>query len=91
MMELFSEALVTLFPVFEDNLELRYRLDSSREAEVLRSRARNLADGRLHSVSIRRLAASVSLQVCGDPGTFHSQSTLNATFKIVKHKAMLVK
>lgn len=73
MMEPFSEAFVTLFPVFEDNLELRYRLDGSREAEVLRSRARSLADGRLHSVSVRRLSASVALQVCGDTGTFHSQ------------------
>lgn len=54
-----------LFVVFADRLELRYRLDASREAEVLRSRARSLADGRLHSVAIRRLSASVSLQVGG--------------------------
>ncbi|XP_029687303.1 contactin-associated protein-like 4 isoform X2 [Takifugu rubripes] len=46
-----------------DNLELRYKLDGSRDADVLRSRAKNLADGRLHSVSIRRRSASVSLQV----------------------------
>lgn len=65
MMEPFSDALVMLFAVLEDHLELRYRLDGSREAEVLRSRARNLADGRLHSVGIRRLAASVWLQVGG--------------------------
>lgn len=56
---------MTLFPVCEDRLELRYRLDGSGAAEVLRSRASNLADGRLHSVSIRRLSASVWLQVGG--------------------------
>lgn len=55
---------VTLF-LFADHLELRYRLDGSREAEVLRSRARSLADGRLHSVSIRRLLATAWLQVGG--------------------------
>lgn len=49
--------------VFKDNLELRYKLGGSRDADVLRSRAKNLADGRLHSVSIRRRSASVSLQV----------------------------
>lgn len=55
---------MTLF-LLADHLELRYRLDGSREAEVLRSRARSLADGRLHSVSIRRLLATVWLQVGG--------------------------
>lgn len=47
----------------EDKLEVRYKLDGSRDAEVMRSRARNLANGRLHSVSIRRLSESVSVQV----------------------------
>ncbi|KAM9844315.1 contactin-associated protein-like 4 [Aulostomus maculatus] len=46
-----------------DELEVRYKLDSSREAEVLRSRVRSLANGQLHTVSIRRLADSVSVQV----------------------------
>lgn len=60
---------MTLFPVTKDNLELRYKLDGSRDADVLRSRAKNLADGRLHRVSIRRRSASVSLQVKTPPHT----------------------
>ena len=49
--------------VCEDKLEVRYKLDGGRDAEVLRSRARSLADGQLHTVTIRRLSDSVSLQV----------------------------
>uniref|UniRef100_A0A8D3A922 Contactin associated protein like 3 n=1 Tax=Scophthalmus maximus TaxID=52904 RepID=A0A8D3A922_SCOMX len=45
----------------EEDLEVRYKLDSSREAEVLRSRVRSLANGQLHTVSIRRLTDSVLL------------------------------
>uniref|UniRef100_A0A8D3A351 Contactin associated protein like 3 n=1 Tax=Scophthalmus maximus TaxID=52904 RepID=A0A8D3A351_SCOMX len=43
----------------EEDLEVRYKLDSSREAEVLRSRVRSLANGQLHTVSIRRLTDSI--------------------------------
>ncbi|KAM3604938.1 uncharacterized protein V6R79_018355 [Siganus canaliculatus] len=46
-----------------DTLEVRYKLDGSRDGEVLRSRARKLADGQLHTVIIRRLADSVSVQI----------------------------
>uniref|UniRef100_A0A3Q0RJ59 Contactin associated protein like 3 n=1 Tax=Amphilophus citrinellus TaxID=61819 RepID=A0A3Q0RJ59_AMPCI len=46
-----------------DELELRYKLHSSRDVETLRSRVINLADGRLHTVIIRRLADTVSVQV----------------------------
>uniref|UniRef100_A0A4W6CP11 Contactin associated protein like 3 n=1 Tax=Lates calcarifer TaxID=8187 RepID=A0A4W6CP11_LATCA len=46
-----------------DELEVRYKLDSSRDAEVWRSRVRSLANGQLHTVSIRRLTDSVSVQV----------------------------
>ncbi|XP_062284692.1 contactin-associated protein-like 4 [Scomber scombrus] len=46
-----------------DKLEVRYKLDSSREAEVLTSRVRSLANGQLHTVTIRRLTDSVSLQI----------------------------
>uniref|UniRef100_A0A3P9DC68 Contactin-associated protein-like 4 n=1 Tax=Maylandia zebra TaxID=106582 RepID=A0A3P9DC68_9CICH len=46
-----------------DKLEVRYKLDSSRDTEVLRSKVRNLANGQLHTVSIRRLTDSVSVQV----------------------------
>lgn len=62
---------MTPFPVFKDNLELRYKLDGSRDADVLRSRAKNPADGRRHSVSIRRRSASVSLQVKTPQHTGH--------------------
>ncbi|XP_071342570.1 contactin-associated protein-like 4 isoform X2 [Trachinotus anak] len=46
-----------------DELELRYKLHSSRDVEVLASRVMNLADGRLHTVTIRRLADTVSVQI----------------------------
>ncbi|XP_041804234.1 contactin-associated protein-like 4 [Chelmon rostratus] len=46
-----------------DKLEVRYKLDSSRDAEVLRSRVRSLANGQLHTVTIRRLTDSVSVQI----------------------------
>ncbi|KAM9349240.1 contactin-associated protein-like 4 [Symphorus nematophorus] len=46
-----------------DKLEVRYKLDSSREAEVLRSRVRSLANGQLHTVTIRRLSDFVSVQI----------------------------
>ncbi|XP_072245116.1 contactin-associated protein-like 4 [Leuresthes tenuis] len=47
----------------QDELELRYKLHSNRDVEPLRSRVTNLADGRLHTVTIRRLAAAVSVQI----------------------------
>ncbi|XP_062252129.1 contactin-associated protein-like 4 [Platichthys flesus] len=46
-----------------DELELRYKLHGSRDVEVLGSRVVNLADGRLHTVTIRRLADAVSVQI----------------------------
>ncbi|XP_039672342.1 contactin-associated protein-like 4 [Perca fluviatilis] len=46
-----------------DKLEVRYKLDSSRDAEVLRSRVKSLANGQLHTVTIRRLTDSVSVQI----------------------------
>uniref|UniRef100_A0A3P9DC44 Contactin-associated protein-like 4 n=1 Tax=Maylandia zebra TaxID=106582 RepID=A0A3P9DC44_9CICH len=46
-----------------DKLEVRYKLDSSRDAEVLRSSVRNVANGQLHTVTIKRLTDSVSVQV----------------------------
>ncbi|XP_034531537.1 contactin-associated protein-like 4 isoform X2 [Notolabrus celidotus] len=46
-----------------DELELRYKLHSSRDVEVLGSRVMNLADGHLHSLTIRRLADTVSVQI----------------------------
>uniref|UniRef100_A0A668UYN4 Contactin associated protein like 3 n=1 Tax=Oreochromis aureus TaxID=47969 RepID=A0A668UYN4_OREAU len=46
-----------------DKLEVRYKLDSSRDAEVLGSKVRSLTNGQLHTVSIRRLTDSVSVQV----------------------------
>lgn len=49
--------------VCADQLELRYRLDGSQDAEILRSKVKNLANGQLHAVTISRLADSVSVQV----------------------------
>ncbi|KAM9345307.1 contactin-associated protein-like 4 [Symphorus nematophorus] len=46
-----------------DKLEVRYRLDSSKDAEILRSKVRNLANGQLHAVTISRLADAVSVQI----------------------------
>uniref|UniRef100_A0A1A8IJF7 Contactin-associated protein-like 4 n=1 Tax=Nothobranchius kuhntae TaxID=321403 RepID=A0A1A8IJF7_NOTKU len=46
-----------------DELELRYKLDSSIEAEVLRSSVRGVANGHLHTVTVRRRMDSVSVQV----------------------------
>ncbi len=55
--------IVLLFCVCTDELELRYKLHSSRDVEVLGSRVTNLADGHLHTVTIRRLADTISVQV----------------------------
>ncbi|KAM4728066.1 contactin-associated protein-like 4 [Anableps anableps] len=47
-----------------DKLEVRYKLEGNRDAEVLRSSgARNLANGQLHSITIRRLTNTVSVQI----------------------------
>ncbi|PWA16184.1 hypothetical protein CCH79_00018293 [Gambusia affinis] len=46
----------------QEQLEMRYRLESSKEEEILRSKVRSLADGQLHSVSVSRLADSVTMQ-----------------------------
>ncbi|XP_059200151.1 contactin-associated protein-like 4 [Centropristis striata] len=50
-----------------DKLEVRYKLDSSRDAEVLRSRVRSLANGQLHTVTIRRMTDSVTVQIDQNP------------------------
>uniref|UniRef100_A0A3B4YTI4 Contactin-associated protein-like 4 n=1 Tax=Seriola lalandi dorsalis TaxID=1841481 RepID=A0A3B4YTI4_SERLL len=60
-----------------DELELRYKLHSSRDVEVLGSRVMNLADGRLHTVAIRRLADTVSVQVNTHTHTHTQQITLS--------------
>ncbi|XP_045927404.1 contactin-associated protein-like 4 [Micropterus dolomieu] len=46
-----------------DKLEVRYRLDSSKDADILRSKVTNLANGQLHAVTISRLADTVSVQI----------------------------
>lgn len=61
--------------VCEDKLEVRYKLDSSREAEVLRSRVRSLNNGQLHTVTIRRLMDSVSVQVTSSVHVMHIHQT----------------
>ncbi|KAM9322915.1 contactin-associated protein-like 4 [Pholidichthys leucotaenia] len=50
-----------------DKLEVRYKLDSSREAEVLKSNVRSLANGQLHTVTVRRLSDSVCVQIDKNP------------------------
>ncbi|XP_047198432.1 contactin-associated protein-like 4 [Hippoglossus stenolepis] len=60
-----SEYLALLLDKHE-KLEVRYRLDSSRDAEILRSKARNLANGHLHTVTISRRADAVSVQIDQD-------------------------
>uniref|UniRef100_A0A8C7CJ10 Contactin-associated protein-like 4 n=1 Tax=Oncorhynchus kisutch TaxID=8019 RepID=A0A8C7CJ10_ONCKI len=44
-------------------LDVKYKLQNSRDAEVFRTSVRNLANGQLHRVSIRRLSETVSVQV----------------------------
>uniref|UniRef100_A0AAQ4NPK1 Contactin associated protein like 3 n=1 Tax=Gasterosteus aculeatus aculeatus TaxID=481459 RepID=A0AAQ4NPK1_GASAC len=46
-----------------NELELRYKLHGSRDVEVMGSGVTNLADGLLHTVTIRRLADAVTVQV----------------------------
>ncbi|XP_053188431.1 contactin-associated protein-like 4 [Scomber japonicus] len=46
-----------------DKLEVRYKLDSSKDAEILSSKVRNLANGQLHTVTISRLTDAVSMQI----------------------------
>ncbi|XP_076010526.1 contactin-associated protein-like 4 [Genypterus blacodes] len=47
-----------------DELELRYKLHISTDVEVLgSSRIRSLADGRLHTVTIKRVEDAVSIQI----------------------------
>ncbi|KAM4738833.1 contactin-associated protein-like 4 [Anableps anableps] len=50
-----------------DELEVRYKLHSSRDVEVLSSQVMNLADGHLHTVTIRRQADTVSVQIDQNP------------------------
>uniref|UniRef100_A0A8B9JZP2 Contactin associated protein like 3 n=1 Tax=Astyanax mexicanus TaxID=7994 RepID=A0A8B9JZP2_ASTMX len=45
------------------HLDVKYKLQSNRDAEVFQSNARNLANGQLHQVSIRRVSESLSVQV----------------------------
>ncbi|KAK2822754.1 hypothetical protein Q5P01_022819 [Channa striata] len=58
----YREHLALLINKF-DKLEVRYKLDGSREAEVLRSKARSLANGQLHTVTVRRVTDRVSVQI----------------------------
>ncbi|XP_041861798.1 contactin-associated protein-like 4 isoform X2 [Melanotaenia boesemani] len=47
----------------DDELELRYKLHSSRDVEVLTSTVMDLADGSLHTVTIHRNTDAVSVQI----------------------------
>ncbi|XP_063068838.1 contactin-associated protein-like 5 [Engraulis encrasicolus] len=44
-------------------LDVKYKLQSNREAEVFKTNTRNLANGQFHTVSIRRQAENLYIQV----------------------------
>ncbi|XP_035632587.1 contactin-associated protein-like 4 isoform X2 [Oncorhynchus keta] len=44
-------------------LDVKYKLQNSRDAEVFRTSIENLANGQLHRVSIRRISETVSVQI----------------------------
>ncbi|XP_056132902.1 contactin-associated protein-like 4 [Lampris incognitus] len=70
-------------------LEVRYKLHNNRDAVVLRSSIRNLANGQLHTVIIRRLADFVSVQVdqsTRDDFNLTSDIQLNAIRSLVLGK-----
>uniref|UniRef100_A0A3Q1CRW0 Contactin associated protein like 3 n=1 Tax=Amphiprion ocellaris TaxID=80972 RepID=A0A3Q1CRW0_AMPOC len=73
----FYREYLTLLINKHDELELRYKLHSSRDVEVLSSTVGTLADGRLHTVTIRRLADTVSVQV----NTHNTYFTLCHTYQ----------
>ncbi|XP_052463585.1 contactin-associated protein-like 4 isoform X1 [Carassius gibelio] len=56
------------------HLDVRYKLQHNRDAEVFRANGRNLANGLLHHVSIQRLAETLSIQV-----DQHAQEYFNLT------------
>ncbi|XP_030607295.1 contactin-associated protein-like 4 isoform X2 [Archocentrus centrarchus] len=66
-----------------DKLEVRYKLDSNRDAEVLRSKVRSLANGQLHTVTIRRLTESVSVQI-DQNAREHFNLTSDGEFNAIK-------
>ncbi|XP_031414922.1 contactin-associated protein-like 4 isoform X2 [Clupea harengus] len=45
------------------HLDVKYKLESNREVEVFKPSTRNLANGQLHTVSIRRQAENLYIQV----------------------------
>uniref|UniRef100_A0A673LVY6 Contactin-associated protein-like 4 n=1 Tax=Sinocyclocheilus rhinocerous TaxID=307959 RepID=A0A673LVY6_9TELE len=45
------------------HLDVRYKLQHNRDAEVFRASGRNLANGLLHRVSVQRLTETLSIQV----------------------------
>ncbi|TNM99461.1 hypothetical protein fugu_012494 [Takifugu bimaculatus] len=69
-----------------EQVEVRYRLDGSRDAEILRSKVRNLANGHLHAVTINRWADTVFVQVDENDGedfTLTSDAEFNAIRSLV--------
>ena len=54
-------------PVPEGYLDVKYKLQMNKDAEVMRTNVRNLANGQLHRVSIRRLSEAVAVQVTSHP------------------------
>ncbi|XP_062870599.1 contactin-associated protein-like 4 isoform X2 [Trichomycterus rosablanca] len=54
---------LTVFLNRNGHLEVRYKLQNNRDVDVFKSNVKNLANGQLHRVSIRRVSASLSLQI----------------------------
>ncbi|KAK6315599.1 hypothetical protein J4Q44_G00131230 [Coregonus suidteri] len=64
-------------------LDVKYKLQNSRDAEVIRTSIRNLANGQLHRVSIRRISETVSVQI-DQHGREDFNLTSDAEFNTIK-------
>ncbi|MBN3295402.1 CNTP5 protein, partial [Amia calva] len=65
------------------HLNIKYRLQNNKEAEMFRIYARNLANGQLHKVSIRREAQELSVQIDQFPREEFSLSS-DAEFNAIR-------
>ncbi|KAA0704301.1 Contactin-associated protein-like 4 [Triplophysa tibetana] len=73
------------------HLDIRYKLQQDRDAEVFRASARNLANGQLHRVSVRRSSDTLSIQVdqhANEDFNLTSDIEFNAVKSIVMGKVL---
>ncbi|XP_065120265.1 contactin-associated protein-like 5 isoform X2 [Paramisgurnus dabryanus] len=73
------------------HLDIRYKLQQDREAEVFRSAARNLANGQLHRLSIRRSSDTLSIQVdqhANEVFNLTSDTEFNAVKSVIMGKVL---